>query len=37
MADRGYDSIKLIDYIYENGGEPIIPSKKGAKKNVSLS
>lgn len=37
MADRGYDSNKLIDYIYENGGEPIIPSKKGAKKNVSLS
>ena len=31
MADRGYDSNKLIDYIYENGGEPIIPSKKGAK------
>ena len=31
MADRGYDSYKLIDYIYENGGEPIIPSKKGAK------
>ena len=31
MADRGYDSNKLIDYIYENGGEPIIPSKKCAK------
>ena len=31
MADRGYDSYNLIDYIYENGGEPIIPSKKGAK------
>ena len=31
MADRGYDSNKLIDYIYENGGEPIITSKKCAK------
>ena len=31
LSDRGYDSFKLIDYIYENGGEPIIPSKKGAK------
>lgn len=31
LADRGYDSNKLIDYIYENGGEPTIPSKKGAK------
>ena len=31
LADRGYDSFKLIDYIYENGGEPTIPSKKGAK------
>ena len=31
LADRGYDSYKLIDYIYENGGEPTIPSKKGAK------
>ncbi len=31
LADRGYDSQKLIDYIYENGGEPTIPSKKGAK------
>lgn len=28
LADRGYDSYKLIDYIYENGGEPTIPSKK---------
>lgn len=31
MADHGYDSYNLIDYIYENGGEPVIPSKKGGK------
>ena len=31
LADCGYDSWQLIDYIYENGGEPTIPSKKGAK------
>lgn len=31
LADRGYDSQNLIDYIYEKGGEPTIPSKKGAK------
>ena len=31
LADRGYDSQKLIDYIYEKGGEPTIPSRKGAK------
>ena len=31
LADRGYDSNKLIDYIYEQGGEPTIPSRKGAK------
>ena len=31
LADRGYDSHQLIDYIYEKGGEPTIPSKKGAK------
>lgn len=31
LADRGYDSWQLIEYIYENGGEPTIPSKKGAK------
>lgn len=28
LADRGYDSQNLIDYIYEKGGEPTIPSKK---------
>lgn len=31
MADNGYDSYNLIDNIYENEGEPIIPSKKDAK------
>lgn len=31
LADRGYDSFQLIDYIYECGGEPTIPSRKGAK------
>lgn len=30
LADRGYDSHHLIDYIYERGGESTIPSKKGA-------
>ena len=31
LADRGYDSNQLIDYIYEHGGEPTIPSRRGAK------
>ena len=31
LADRGYDCNKLIDYIYSHGGEPTIPSRKGAK------
>jgi len=31
LADRGYDSNNLIDYIYSHGGEPVIPSRKGAK------
>lgn len=31
LADRGYDSNELIDYIYEHGGEPTIPPRKGAK------
>ena len=31
LADRGYDSSHLIDYIYDQGGEPTIPSRKGAK------
>lgn len=30
-ADRGYDSNKLIDYVYSRGGEPTIPSRKNAK------
>ena len=31
LADRGYDSNKLIDYVYSRGGEPTIPSRKNAK------
>ena len=31
LADRGYDSFQLIDYIYGREGEPTIPSRKGAK------
>ena len=31
LADRGYDSNKLMDYIYAHGGEPTIPSRKAAK------
>ena len=31
LADRGYDSNKLLNYVYDHGGEPTIPSKKGAK------
>lgn len=31
LADRGYDSDQLIDYIYDCGGEPTIPSGKSAK------
>lgn len=31
LADKGYDSNHLIDYIYDPGGEPTIPSRKGAK------
>ena len=31
LADRGYDSNQLIDYIYDHGGEPTIPSCRGAK------
>ena len=31
LADRGYDNNKLIGYIYTHGGEPTIPSRKGAK------
>lgn len=31
LADRGYDSNQLLDYIYECGGEPTISSRKSAK------
>lgn len=31
LADRGYDSMKLIDYIYDRGGEPCIPPRKNLK------
>ena len=31
LADHEYDSNQLLDYIYEHGGEPAIPSRKGAK------
>jgi len=31
LADRGHDSNQLIDYIYEHGAEPAIPSRKGTK------
>lgn len=31
LADRGYDSNALLYYIYDHGGEPTIPSRKGAK------
>ena len=31
VADQGYDSIKLLDYIYGRNGEPTIPSRNGAK------
>ena len=33
LADRGYDSDQLIDYIYGRGAEPTIPSRKNAKFN----
>lgn len=31
LANRGYDSFQLIDYIYGREGELTIPSRKGAK------
>lgn len=31
VADRGYDSQALVNYIYSRGGGPTIPSRKGAK------
>ena len=27
LADKGYDADKIIDYIYDHGAEPTIPSK----------
>ena len=37
LADRGYDSYQLIDYLYEHGAEPTIPSRKAQnlKDNVT--
>ena len=34
LADRGYDSNKLLDYVHDHGGEPTIPSRKGANLTV---
>ena len=28
LADRGYDSYQLIDYLYEHGAEPTIPCER---------
>ena len=27
LADKGYDADKIIDYIYDHGGEPVIPPR----------
>ena len=27
LADKGYDTDEIIDYIYDNGAEPTIPAK----------
>ena len=35
LADRGYDSYKLIDYIYENGGNQ--PSHPKKESNLSVT
>lgn len=37
LADRGYDSNKLLDYVYARGGEPTIPSRKGATRASSVT
>ncbi len=37
LADRGYDCWKLIDHIYEKGGEPSIPSKKGQNLSADVT
>lgn len=31
IADKGYDSNKLRDYVKERGAEPVIPYRKGSK------
>ena len=31
LSAQGYHSNQLIDYIYDHGGKPNIPSRKGAK------
>ena len=31
LGDRAFDSDEIIDFIYENGGEPTIPSKSNRK------
>jgi transposase len=31
LADKGYDSDAIIDYIYDRGGMPTIPSRAGRK------
>lgn len=31
LADKGYDSNGLIDYIHSHGGKTVIPSRKNAK------
>ena len=31
IADKGYDSDEIIDFIYENGGDPTIPSRANRK------
>ena len=31
LADKGYDTDAIVDYIYEHGAEPIIPSKSTRK------
>ncbi len=37
LADRGYDSYKLIDYICENGGEPTYHPKKEPNLNGTVT
>ena len=31
LADKGYDSDAIIDFIYDKGGEPTIPPKPNRK------